>query len=339
MPDLRHECEIEVGAAADEVWRALIDPELTRQYMYGCSIEGDWRPGGEWRYTTVGRPVLAGTVLEVDRPRLLRLGARWLLNPRAADDPPYRITWRVEERPGGRTNVRLTYDGFETANTSYRDSGNPEPILLGLRNVVDPDARAALRRLDEIGPVEVQPLTPDLADDFLQFMERRAFADNPSWRGCYCFNFRFAGTEEESWARTDADNRRDMEAAIRGGRAHGLLAYAGGQAVGWCSASSKAEMAQLIGRPWMPAEDDGVGIMGCLVIGPKHRRHGIARALIEAAAGYLAGLGFRVMEAYPLKRLDAAAQGHWGPIEVYRDLGFETYRELPDRLVVRRSLG
>ena len=339
MAELAHSVEIEMGAEPERVWEAIVDPDLTRRYYYGCAIEGEWRPGGAWRYVGGGQTVIAGTVLEADRPRLLRLTARDVLDPNAKGDPPYRITWRVDALPGGRVAVRLTHDGFETENASYRNGADLEPILLGLRNLVDADAQAAIRRLDRIGPVTVRPLDADRADEFLQFMEERAFADNPSWRGCYCFNFRFAGTDAESWARTGADNRRDMAQAIREGRAHGLLAYVDGQIAGWCSASPKAEMPALAGRDWMPAEGGGVGIIGCLTIGPRHRRHGIARMLIEHALDYLAGLGCRVVEAYPLREVEADSHGHWGPIQVYRALGFETYREHPQRLVVRRRVG
>ena len=88
----------------------------------------------------------------------------------------------------------------------------------------------------------------------------------------------------------------------------------------------------------MPAEGGRVGIIGCLVIAAPYRRHGIARRLVEAAGDYLAGLGCEVVEAYPLKQLDADAHGHFGPLGVYRDLGYETYRELPQRLVLRKKL-
>jgi GNAT superfamily N-acetyltransferase/uncharacterized protein YndB with AHSA1/START domain len=311
---------------------------MTRRYVFGCEIEGEWRTGAPWRYHAGGRAAVAGTVLEADPPRLLRLTARDLWDPGAVDDPPYRITWRVEPAAGGRTRVRLTHDGLSAANARDRSAAYLRPIASGLRSVVDPEAAAALRRLDAIGPPEVRPLTAGRLDDFLDLFDHRAFADNPSWSSCYCYNYRVAGAAGEAGQRTAADNRRDMGEAVRHGRAHGLLAYAGGRAVGWCSASAKAEMPQLAAREWMPAESAGVGIIGCLVVAPQYRRHGIARLLVEAAGDYLAGLGCHVVEAYPLKRLDAAVHGHFGPIEVYRDLGYETHRELPDRAIVRKML-
>jgi uncharacterized protein YndB with AHSA1/START domain/GNAT superfamily N-acetyltransferase len=338
MPDLAHTAEIEVGAQPEEVWRAITDPQITRRYVYGCEIEGEWRPGAPWRYHGGGRTVIGGTVLEARPPHLLRLTAQDEWYPGAADEPPYRITWRVEPMDVGRSRVRVTFDGFETAGASYRINADLTPILEGLRLQVDPEVAAALRRLDEIGDVEVRPLAPERLDDFLDLFDNRAFTDNPSWRACYCFNFRFAGDEAEAAGRTGADNRRDMSEAISNDRAHGLLAYAGGRAVGWCSASPKAEMVQLTRRDWMPAESERVGIVGCLVIAPQYRRHGVARALVAAAGDYLAGIGCTVVEAYPVKELHGDAHGFYGPLDIYRELGYETYRDLPQRLVVRKRL-
>jgi uncharacterized protein YndB with AHSA1/START domain/GNAT superfamily N-acetyltransferase len=338
MPELAHRAEIEVGATPEEVWRAITDPEATRRYVYGCDIEGDWRPGGTWRYHQGGRSVVEGSVLEAQRPHLLRLTARDVWNLGARDDPAYATTWQVEPVAPGRSRVRLTLDGFETENATYRANADVQALLEGLRVQVDADAAAALRRLDRIGDVDVRPLAPERLADFLDLFDNRAFADNPSWRACYCFNFRFAGDDAASAERTGAENRRDMSGAIVGGRAHGLLAYADGRAVGWCSASPKAEMVQLTRRDWVPAESERVGVIGCLVIAPQYRRHGVARRLVAAAGDYLAGLGCTIVEAYPVKEVGTDAHGFYGPPEIYRELGYETYRDLPQRLVVRKSL-
>jgi uncharacterized protein YndB with AHSA1/START domain/GNAT superfamily N-acetyltransferase len=338
MPELpAHSAEIEVGATADQVWRAITDPEITRQYLYHCDAEGEWTPGSTWRYHRGGQTLIGGTVQEARPPHLLRLTAHDAWYPGAEADPPYRITWQIEPVADGRSRVRVTFDGFDADTPGYRNSSNLRPVVEGLRNQVDAEAAAALRRLDEIGEVTVHPLAPERLDDFLDFFDHRAFADNPSWSDCYCFEHRFAGDDRQSAARTGVENRRDMSAAIGAGRAHGLLAYVDGRAIGWCSAAPKAEILRLpVDRE--PAEIDGVGVINCLVIAAQYRRHGVARRLVAAAGDYLAGLGCAVAEAYPVKEMDSAAHGFYGPAEVYRDLGYETYRELPRRLVVRKRL-
>lgn len=339
MTLLSHTAEIEVGADPEPVWLAVTDPELTRRYYYACAIEGDWRPGGAWSYrTSGGAAVMQGTVLEADRPRLLRLSAADRWDARTKDDPPYRISWEIESLGGGRSRVRLTHDGFETENASYRNSADLEPLLRGLRNLVDPEAAAAIRRLDAVGEVQVHALTPERLDDLLAFFDGPAFADNPSWGFCYCYNWRFGGSEAEAAERVPADNRRDMAGDVAAGRAHGLLAYADGRVVGWCSASLRGELPRLERADWMPQGGRDVGMIGCLVVAAPYRRHGISRRLVAASLDYLAGLGCTVAEAYPLRELHEAVHGHWGALEIYRELGFETERELPRRLVVRRPL-
>src|SRR6266511_2647860 len=158
MLELAHTAETEVGAPAERVWDAITDPELTRRYVFGCDIEGEWRPGAAWRYHSGGRTAIEGTVLEAAAPHLLRLTARDTWDPTATDEPPYRITWRIDPMPGGRSRVRLVHDGFESQGASYRNSADVDLIVRGLRNVVDPEAIAALRRLDSVGPIEVRPL-------------------------------------------------------------------------------------------------------------------------------------------------------------------------------------
>jgi uncharacterized protein YndB with AHSA1/START domain/GNAT superfamily N-acetyltransferase len=334
VQQLAHSAEIEIGAPPERVWDGIVNPELTRRYVFGCDIEGDWRPGGAWRYVSAGRVAVEGTVVEVGEPERLRMTARDLWNPKAEHDPPYFITWEVHGLPGGRSRVRLTRDGYESENASYLDADDVGAILKGMRATIDPEVAASLRRLDEIGPVEVHPLTPERRDDFLDLFDNRAFADNPSWQGCYCFNFRSGGEGMPD----SGDNRTDMGAAIAQGRAHGLLAYVDGRAVGWCSASPKTEMPGLLARDWMPPGTDRVGMVGCLVITSQYRRHGVARSLVAAAGDYLAGLGCTVVEAYPVRSVDSDAHGFYGPLEIYRDLGFETHVETPQRLVVRKRL-
>jgi hypothetical protein len=91
----------------------------------------------------------------------------------------------------------------------------------------------AAKRVD--GDIEIRPLTPELADDFLRFFDRDAFMDNPDWSGCYCLFYQFNG---DNWdTATPEQNRATKEDLIRRGEAHGYLAYLDGTPVGWCHAA------------------------------------------------------------------------------------------------------
>lgn len=38
---------IEISAPAYKVWNALVNPEQTKQYMFGCETVSDWKKGSE----------------------------------------------------------------------------------------------------------------------------------------------------------------------------------------------------------------------------------------------------------------------------------------------------
>ena len=42
---MTYETQITINAPVAKVWEALITPEITRQYMYGCDVISDWRIG------------------------------------------------------------------------------------------------------------------------------------------------------------------------------------------------------------------------------------------------------------------------------------------------------
>ena len=75
--------------------------------------------------------------------------------------------------------------------------------------------------------IVIRELTSELLDDFLNFFDHDAFADNPAWFGCYCMYYHFTGTVEEWDKRSASENREAISTLIKRGEAHGLLAYVG----------------------------------------------------------------------------------------------------------------
>ena len=45
-----HAFEDEVQASPEEVWRALVDPDMTQRYYYDCRLEIALEPGAPYRY-------------------------------------------------------------------------------------------------------------------------------------------------------------------------------------------------------------------------------------------------------------------------------------------------
>jgi hypothetical protein len=87
--------------------------------------------------------------------------------------------------------------------------------------------------------VEIHPLSPERLADFMAFFEGEAFSDNPKWSSCYCQCF-YEDHSKIHWAsRTAAENRACASNRIVQGQMQGLLAYLGGQVVGWCNAAPR----------------------------------------------------------------------------------------------------
>jgi len=341
LSNLVFRAELEMAATPEQVWEGLTNPALTQRYYFGLAIDTGLQPGKEYAYRgTNGEAAQSGTVLEADAPRRLRLTSTVLFSPEFREDPPHQVTWEIEPITDGRSRVRVTVDGFASETATYQlyaQNGGVVNELRGLSTVVDRDVMTRLARLDHLGDVVVKELTPDMVNDFLSFFDRDAFADNPSWSSCYCMEKHVAAGE---WSRrTGADNRRDQEARIRSGTARGLLAYVDGRPVGWCNAGPRRSMIGQDHLPDLRTEDpERVGAIVCFVIGAQYRRHGVARQLLDAACDSLARQGFAFAEAYPAKRAETDAQEYRGPLQLYLDAGFRTYRDTPRWAVVRKEL-
>src|SRR5215510_8178511 len=76
--------------------------------------------------------------------------------------------------------------------------------------------------------LEFQPLTPERWGDFEQL-----FGPRGATGGCWCMWWRLKRSEFER--QKGEGNRQAFKQIVDAGAAPGILAYAGGQAVGWCA--------------------------------------------------------------------------------------------------------
>ena len=107
-----------IKASAQAVWNAITKSEWVERYGYGGRAEFDLRPGGAYRafasdaMKAHGSPdvIIVGEIVEADPPR--RLVQTWhpIWDPQSEAEPPTRLTWEIDEQPGGMTRVTVIHD-------------------------------------------------------------------------------------------------------------------------------------------------------------------------------------------------------------------------------------
>jgi GNAT superfamily N-acetyltransferase len=138
-------------------------------------------------------------------------------------------------------------------------------------------------------------------------------------------------------------NRRGLERYVGSGRVPGLLAYDGGEPVGWVAVEPRAVFPRLArSRTLAPVDGAPVWSITCFFVARRHRGKGVTRALVGAAVRHARAGGARIVEAYPvdLAARTADATLYHGAASTFRALGFEEVaRRSPTRPILRRSVG
>ena len=92
--------------------------------------------------------------------------------------------------------------------------------------------------------IETKALTPDLAEEYIDFFDHRAFSDGSPYYPCYCNAFNMSTTEIENMRDTAKQYGGDIEGwkkvlretaaqMVKEGRIRGFLAFDNGIAIGW----------------------------------------------------------------------------------------------------------
>ena len=147
----------------------------------------------------------------------------------------------------------------------------------------------------------------------------------------------------QSGAQRAARNRRQKQALMEQGCAHGILVYTGEEPVGWCQYGSREELPRIENNPayrkLIPAgEPDKQWRITCFVVHRKYRHRGVASAGLKAALESIRKRGGGTVEAYPITRWGAEAD-YRGTVSMFEQEGFEIVAPLgKNNVVVRKTL-
>ena len=189
--------------------------------------------------------------------------------------------------------------------------------------------------------IEIRKLTPELAEDYVRFFDETPHDEDVDEHKCYCVCYAAKDSDGEDFS-TREKRRQIAQSYVRGGQLQGYLAYRGDEIVGWCNANVKAQCLGCVSwRMFMgdvPVSGERAKSVFCFVIAPSMQRQGIATKLLARVCEDAAAEGFTFVEAYPNRTFVSTVKDYAGPVALYERAGFETWLEMDDRLVMRKTL-
>jgi uncharacterized protein YndB with AHSA1/START domain len=123
--------EIYIGAPAEKVWKGLVDPDLTQQYVYGTRFDGKLQAGSPYAYLADGSfGVVDGKILDVQPAS--RLAMTWCAHwdEASGHDRPSRVTYELSPAGPDTTKLRVVHDDFDSETATYKGSVEGWPLMM-----------------------------------------------------------------------------------------------------------------------------------------------------------------------------------------------------------------
>ena len=139
---------ITINAPASKVWDALINPEQTKKYMFGCEAISDWQQGSTllWNAVYEGKEMtfVKGNIVSIEPEKLL-VYTTFDPNSTLEDiaENYLTVTYMLEET-AGQTTLTVTQgdynkvaDGERRYKETYNGGEGWNPILVEIKKLVE----------------------------------------------------------------------------------------------------------------------------------------------------------------------------------------------------------
>lgn len=131
-----------IAPTPEKLWEALLSPEFTKAYWFGCTQESEWQEGSPWKLKFAdGKIADSGEVVEIEKPSRLVL------------------KWRNEFRPElhaegySRCTIEIEQEGQAVKLTVMHEIDKPDSKLIEAVSGGWPRILSNLKSLLETGKV------------------------------------------------------------------------------------------------------------------------------------------------------------------------------------------
>ncbi len=143
--DLVVRSSVSIDAPASRVWNALVNPEITKKYMFNCEAISGWKIGDSlaWRSASDGIVYVKGTILKVEPEKLLQY-TTFDPNGGLNDVPSNYLTVTCNlSSEENRTTLSVSQGDFATAENGQErfeeTVGGWNRVLAKIKEVVEGD--------------------------------------------------------------------------------------------------------------------------------------------------------------------------------------------------------
>ena len=194
--------------------------------------------------------------------------------------------------------------------------------------------------------VKIYRLGKDMADEYIDYFDNRAFSDGNVNKGCYCVWHHWTDKHEYERSLLPESERPNVKKnyakeLIQNGGLNGFAAFCDDNMVGFCNADAKQNYFRLnrenAPNSWQGvSDDDKILSVVCFTVAPEMRGKGIAKALLKAVCEYANESGYDYVEGYPPLG-EYTVNDCGGSVSMYKNQGFDII-EIPNGLIARKSL-
>ena len=186
-----------------------------------------------------------------------------------------------------------------------------------------------------------EPLRPESAAALSDLFERAG-------SGCHCAYWHFHGDKNEWLARLafePSENRRELAERAASPLAGVVARGPNGEVIGWMKLEPATNVPKIYAQrtyralPGLEPDRANVWTIGCFLVDPTWRRHGVARALLTTGLALAREQGAQSVEAFPRRAEGVGDEELFaGPFPLFARAGFRIVHEQTQYPVLRRDL-